>query len=872
MGAVYLARQQTPNRLVALKVIRSGRFSSPREIERFHAEAEAAANLSHGNIVPVFEVGEHEGQHYFTMEYVDGQSLSKVVTDDGRLAPKDAAELMRTVADAVHYAHQQGVVHRDIKPANILLDGTGRPRITDFGIAKRLEGDTALTATGQILGTPDYMSPEQARGRQQEIGPASDIFSLGATLYALLTGASPFHCDDAYATVRRVIESEPVSPRKINRRIDKDLETIILKCLRKNPAERYASAEELSRDLARYLAGESIAARRTPLAVRGVRWTKRHPAIVITLLVMLGASVWGAFQFAHYVNYQRESVSYFANTVKRWNVLHGIGEVTEEQARRRNLTVRITRRGRLGPVLKVEYVTGVLDLHPFTQIRERVSPALVSGQTRYEAVREYEYHADGKVHKEHAYDHTGKRLWSFIFTAEDRGHFLDEHGLPRSTSGSDVVGVKFEFDENGSTVGETFTDFRGNPRPDIDGSFGWVGKVDERGLRVEQVNIGPKGEPTLHKEGFLTTRFEYDESGNLIRKAFFGRDGKPARHKSGLSVRVFEYDEYGNRISVKHFGPEGKPVTTRGGYFEQRDVYNEEGFRLHWTAYDTTGERMVRRDGICRVTAEYNQRGLQTQLRFFDDKLQPTPDQEGAYGHDYVYDDAGRVLKWTYVGPDGSPTIIKYGYAGYDAKYDENGNQTEYAYFDAGGRPTPSVKGYVYLVYEYNEIGKVVDERYLDENRNLVLADFGVARVAREYDERGNEIKTTFFDAENKRTNHRVGNSQSVKEYDESGRPTKFSYFDPQGRPTNSRLGFHSWTIQYDEPGNQINNRHYGIDGRLTVDRFGTAGWDARYDERGRLLEQTHIGTDGKPTRHAEGYSRWSKRTMNREIKPAARF
>ena len=191
MGIVFRARQISLNRPVALKMILAGQLANETDVKRFYTEAEAAANLDHPGIVPVYEVGQHEGQHYFSMGFVEGQSLAATVAN-GPLPPREAAELAREVAEAVQYAHQHGIIHRDLKPGNVLLDAQGRPRVTDFGLAKKVQGESGLTGTGQIMGTPSYMPPEQAGGNRGEVGPAADVYSLGATLYALVTGRPPF--------------------------------------------------------------------------------------------------------------------------------------------------------------------------------------------------------------------------------------------------------------------------------------------------------------------------------------------------------------------------------------------------------------------------------------------------------------------------------------------------------------------------------------------------------------------------------------------------------------------------------------------------------------------------------------------------------
>ena len=278
MGVVYKARQISLNRIVAVKMILAGLLATKADHDRFHAEAQAAALLDHPNIVPIFEVGEYEGQHYFSMGYVDGRSLATRLVE-GPLAPREAAELAATVAGAVEYAHRQGVIHRDIKPSNILIDCKGRPRVTDFGLAKQVGSGSDLTAEGQVLGTPSYMPPEQAAGQVNAIGPAADVYSLGALLYAMLAGRPPFQAATPLETLRQVIESEPVVLRQLNPGVPRNLETIVLKCLEKAIPRRYATAQALAEDLRRYLDGRPILARPVGRWEHAWRWCRRQPAV-----------------------------------------------------------------------------------------------------------------------------------------------------------------------------------------------------------------------------------------------------------------------------------------------------------------------------------------------------------------------------------------------------------------------------------------------------------------------------------------------------------------------------------------------------------------------------------------------------------------
>ena len=273
MGVVYKARQRSLNRLVALKMSLDGGHANLEQLARFRIEADAVARLSHSNIVEIHEIGESDGHPFLALELLEGGSLADRIA--GTPQPvRQAAELMVTLSRAVHAAHRAGIVHRDLKPANVLFDRDGTPKITDFGLAKRLEVKGELTAIHQVIGTPSYMAPEQADGRNREIGPAADLYALGAILYDLLTGRPPFH---GTAPLAMVMLADPVSPSRLQPKVPRDLETICLKCLEKVPSRRYADAQALADDLGRFLADEPIHARRTPAWERVLKWSRRRP-------------------------------------------------------------------------------------------------------------------------------------------------------------------------------------------------------------------------------------------------------------------------------------------------------------------------------------------------------------------------------------------------------------------------------------------------------------------------------------------------------------------------------------------------------------------------------------------------------------------
>ena len=296
-GVVFRARQKSLNRIVALKVIGLGQWATNVHLKRFRLEAEAAASLDHPCIVPIYEVGERDGQCYFSMKFVEGGQLDEVVKD-APMSIRHAVELVAKVARTVHYAHEHGILHRDIKPGNILLDIQGEPRLTDFGLARLVESESTITRTLEVLGTPSYMAPEQAAGNNAGPTRATDVYGLGAVLYQLLTGHPPFAGGTTYETIKLLLESEPRPPRLWNAKVDRDLSTICLKCLEKSPQRRYSSALAVAEDLERWLRHEPILAHRIGVVGRGKRWFQRNPTaagiavLSLALVSAVGVIVW----------------------------------------------------------------------------------------------------------------------------------------------------------------------------------------------------------------------------------------------------------------------------------------------------------------------------------------------------------------------------------------------------------------------------------------------------------------------------------------------------------------------------------------------------------------------------------------------------
>jgi len=293
-GVVYRARQKSLNRTVALKVIGLGQWATQAHLKRFRREAESAANLDHPSIVPIYEVGEREGSCYFSMKFIDGGQLDEVIKRTP-IPIRNAAELIAKLARTVHYAHEHGILHRDIKPGNILVDANGEPHLTDFGLARLLETKSTVTHTMDVLGTPSYMAPEQAVGNNAAVSCATDVYGLGAVLYQLLTGHPPFAEGTSYETIKLLLDTEPRQPRLLNSKLDRELSTICLKCLEKNPPCRYSSALALAEDLEHWLRHEPIRARRSSVFTRGKKWVRRNPttaAFIAVVVIVFAGVLW----------------------------------------------------------------------------------------------------------------------------------------------------------------------------------------------------------------------------------------------------------------------------------------------------------------------------------------------------------------------------------------------------------------------------------------------------------------------------------------------------------------------------------------------------------------------------------------------------
>jgi hypothetical protein len=480
MGVVFQARHLATRRLVALKVLRDG-LDEPRHRARFRTEADVLTRIRHPNIVQLLDAGEHDGRPFFVMELVTGGSLDRYLADRPH-PPRVVAQQVATLARALHVAHQAGIVHRDLKPGNILLTVHGDPdvttdsdaspldaaalKVTDFGLDKQLDAGVHQTTTGAILGTPAYMSPEQAAGHVRDIGPATDVHALGVLLYQMLTGRPPFQAATTLEVLEQVRTQDPTPPGRLRGGVSRDLDTICLKCLQKDPARRYATAADLADDLQRYLDDRPIRARPVGPRERLTKWRRRNPvgatvlACAAALLLVAGvAGLW------YWDAYHRAKVEYYTNMVRRFGLPHGLGRVGEEDARRRQTTYRFTRRG--GRVEQVEVVNGsgrYTTEHDEDALLDRREPNQLD-EPEKECRFAFHHDQGGNVLRQEAFDRNGNLVWALQYTTPTTAHYTDRQGYPRARTGSGAAYVEFVWSPAGFEQEVRYRDRNGNRHP-----------------------------------------------------------------------------------------------------------------------------------------------------------------------------------------------------------------------------------------------------------------------------------------------------------------------------------------------------------------------------------------------------------------------
>ena len=684
MGVVFHAVQLGLNRPVALKMVLAGAYADAAQRSRFRSEAETIAKLHHPGIVQIYEIGEFEGMPFYSLELTEGGSLADKLTGQP-FAPREAAQFIETLAQAVHVAHQKGVVHRDLKPGNILLTAEGAPKISDFGLAKSADPDALHTVDGAILGTPTYMAPEQAAGRLDQIGPATDVYALGAILYEMLVGKPPFKGASMMDTLEQVRHGEPRDLHLLQQAVPRDLATISLKCLEKEPRNRYGSAIELAEDLQRYLNDRPIRARRTPLWERGRKWVRRHPTLTTVLLAMgfllvsLGGVAWWVWD-----TYYRVTVAYHATLVRRHGTWEGVGPLTENQVQYRSYSFKLYLRG--GRVEWCDIVNGNghhSSEHPLRILLD----GLDSPTTGWRIARiEFRRNERGRVVEERLYDRSGQLVWAFHYTTENMGHFTDANGLPRTRAGSGASYVQFRRNADGFEEETIFLDAKGERQPAADGTYGVRMQLTPNGLRRSITCLGKDGKPARHRSGATVITHEYDARGHVLATAYWDQDRKPVRYRGTYHCIAYRRDPFGNELEQTYFDVDGQPMLHPLGYARMQKEHDGRGNCISITYLDLAGQPVMTKEGHAELRRMYDTNGDCRTERSFDTQGQPVLNERGYHLKQIKLDAGGYPVEEIYADAQGHRVRNRFGYARRVLTPGSQELVQDVRYFDVDGR------------------------------------------------------------------------------------------------------------------------------------------------------------------------------------------
>lgn len=773
MGIVYLARQTKLNRRVALKML-TGHYG-PDELQRFVEEAETAGGLNHTNILHIYEVGEHEGAPYFSMEFVEGGSLADRLRK-GLPSHQETAELMISIARALHYAHKHGIVHRDMKPANVLLDAGGVPKIADFGIAKRLHDDSQLTRTGSIIGTPTYMAPEQARGNSRHVGPPADVYSLGAILYEMLTGRPPFLPEDSEAPLTvRVLTEEPVSPAFHDSSIPRDLEVICMKCLEKEPKNRYHSADALAEDLRRFLDDESILAKPPNKIVNTIKWVRRHPWKFVGIgsaLVVLIATI---ASLAYWDLYRRAQLEYATSVDWTNGGIEALENVGRNNAEKSVSYLRLTRRGRLGPVVNVEVLNsrGYPAVQRRTLMDERI-PLYIEGLAKAQPFGEklpettrVEFVLAGNVVSEAiGRDRNSQVNWRIIYdlagsnSSVARARFVNLRGF-NAASRNGASHMEIERDALGRDSKISFFDATGKPAANGEGVFGYLIERDQIGRISKLTNLGAEKQPVPNRAGLVAFAIKRD---NTKRVEYLDANGQPTTW-NGKAAEVTENDSAGNPIRISQLRADGQLVNDDANEWSVQEMKrNDHGELTQRVFYKADQSGALKQ--ISKLDVSYDNFGHPADMKF--DGIVP-------WHSAMQYDQAGNVTEEKNLGASGEPVPGSMGFAIKRISYTstENGLRIEQTYFDASGNKTYGTGGYHRLVDEFDVTGAF--KRQSMEEHDPSKFKYYRYVTEPEYDAQGRtrHITSRFEDAQGQlATSADLAYSAEEFIYDEGGRVT----------------------------------------------------------------------------------------------------
>lgn len=898
MGIVFKAKQSKLNRIVALKMILADEHVSSDARQRFQVENRAVARMQHPNIIQVFEVCEWDGQPFCALEFCAAGSLAERLKQ-GPLPARDCATLVEKLSQAMAHAHGHSVVHRDLKPANILLAGEPgspigqcEPKVSDFGLAKQLDEDDVQTHSGAILGTPCYMAPEQALGKAKDCGAAADVWALGGILYACMTGRPPFRGKNTVETLDMVRQHDPEPPSRIDSKLPRDLETICLKCLRKEPEKRYAGAVELAEDLRRFLNFEPILARPMGRAERAARWVRRHPATVIAaaslLIALIGSGIgYGLWKQRDAAREQarivreanEEKVEYFAGLVRRFGEPEGLTSLSEEDANRRLSVYRFTRKG--GTLLRIDIVNSYLPnefaylVNPSRWVLNldiRMDLNYLESQKSWNS-RERSLHllrdSEGKLIGEEMRDAYGQLQWGCTWIDRDRVCRVSEVTEQGQTRRKDTKYLRFVWSADGLAreIWETDADGRTLQRPgqwsgarleyDAAGSIRKLSCLDERGTetaiigkatgvvldrderdRVNRIGlVDADGKPTtIPLNSASQVKIRYDDSGGM-EFAMFDPSDEPA-------ALLFTYHKY-----VLKFRNEGREIERHylglGGTFVKgsRERFDDHGNDVESTSIDAAGRAwMPKGQIVVRESKRYDERGALLEERWF--RLAP----DGSFLLVNLNDVQTRTREQWHFDAEGKPAVnLKFGFHRVLVRSDEKGNALETTYFDIVGQPMLSSLGRHRGTIAYNAMGKPVEFAYFGTDGRMIRDKNGNVKVTTTYSDVGERLEECFWTL--------TADGKVVVHYrrDGHGRRTEESKFDSAGRPVLSNEDWHRIKEEYDAAGNKIAVAYFDLDGRPTLGPFGRHRVTQAYDGKGKKIEQVHFGLDGRIARDQSG-------------------
>jgi Protein kinase domain/PDZ domain len=710
MGVVYRARQITLNRVVGLKML-SGHYG-PEELTRFLAEAETAAGLHHTNIVQIYEVGDFDGAPFYSMEFVESGSLADRLRKEP-MENREAAQLLISVARALHFAHRNHVVHRDMKPANILLDPDGVPKVADFGIAKRLTANAALTLSGAVIGTPTYMAPEQAKGTSRDVGAPADVYSLGAILYEMLAGRPPFLPDESdTALTFRVITEDPVSPAFYRPGIPRDLETICLKCLEKEPRDRYESAAAFAEDLRRYVDDESIVARPPTTVVRTAKWIRRNPWRFVAAAALILAVAWGAQRLWHWEFYERPHLEYAAAVDFVNGVLEPAVKLEPKDLSRSAVHLRLTRSGRSGSITLVEVLNArghpavlrpVQNPEVIPVYMEGLLGAQPNTEKSSESTKVEFLYTEGKLGEVRARDRNGGVTWRVLYdrdVAEDsaatvRARYVNVQGF---NAASQTAATRFaaQRDPQGRDVKISFFNSIGEPTPNGEGVYGYKIERDGAGRMTSVTNLDRQGKAVANRVGAIAVALKWNREGRLSRVEFLDREGRAAPF-NGVAATTIEYDPAGNAIRHTLWGEDGKVARTTGTSWAVQEIARNERGEVVGRKY-FRGEADSGTALISEWTIAYDEFGHPADLR-----IAGAVNWRTAFRHDA----SGNVIEEKYLDAEGRPVAGENGYAIRKRVYEfsPQGSRWIETFFDASGAKTYGKRDYHRLITEFGPTG-----------------------------------------------------------------------------------------------------------------------------------------------------------------------